>query len=62
MFSPGTKCAIFSSGNQDDIIASKVAANRAKDRESLDRLRKFRDYWLTGNDSCDRRLTPNPIP
>ena len=30
----------------DDIIASKVAANRAKDRESLDRLRSFRDYWL----------------
>jgi len=30
----------------DDIIASKVAANRVKDRESLDRLRSFRDYWL----------------
>jgi len=30
----------------DDIIASKVAANRAKDRESLGRLRSFRDYWL----------------
>jgi hypothetical protein len=30
----------------DDIIASKVAANRTKDRESLDRLRSFRDYWL----------------
>lgn len=29
----------------DDIIASKVAANRLKDRESLDRLRSFRDYW-----------------
>jgi hypothetical protein len=29
----------------DDIIASKVAANRAKDRESLGRLRSFRDYW-----------------
>ncbi|HOB97916.1 MAG TPA: hypothetical protein PKM43_04105 [Verrucomicrobiota bacterium] len=29
----------------DDIIASKAAANRAKDRESLDRLRGFRDYW-----------------
>jgi hypothetical protein len=24
----------------------KAAANRAKDRESLDRLRSFRDYWL----------------
>lgn len=29
----------------DDIIASKVAANRKKDRESLDRLRAFREYW-----------------
>jgi hypothetical protein len=29
----------------DDIIASKVAANRPKDRESLDRLRAFREYW-----------------
>ncbi len=30
----------------DDIIASKVAANRQKDRESLPRLKSFRDYWL----------------
>ena len=30
----------------DDIIASKAAANRAKDRESLPRLRAFREYWL----------------
>jgi hypothetical protein len=30
----------------DDIIASKVAANRPKDRESLDRLRAFREYWI----------------
>ena len=30
----------------DDIIASKVAANRAKDRESIDRLRAFREYWV----------------
>lgn len=29
----------------DDIIRSKEAANRAKDRESLPRLRSFRDYW-----------------
>jgi hypothetical protein len=28
----------------DDIIASKRAANRAKDRESLDRLESFRRY------------------
>lgn len=30
----------------DDIIASKEATNRAKDRESLPRLRSFREYWL----------------
>jgi hypothetical protein len=29
----------------DDIIASKQAANRVKDRESLPRLLAFRDYW-----------------
>ena len=29
----------------DDIIASKEASNRAKDRETLPRLRSFRDYW-----------------
>ena len=28
----------------DDIIASKVATNRQKDRESLPRLRAFREY------------------
>lgn len=31
----------------DDIIASKEASGRAKDRESLPRLRSFRTYWLT---------------
>jgi len=31
----------------DDIIASKAAANRAKDRETLPRLRSFREYWGT---------------
>ncbi len=30
----------------DDIIASKAATNRQKDRESLPRLRAFRQYWL----------------
>lgn len=30
----------------DDIIASKAATNRQKDRESLPRLRSFRDYWM----------------
>ena len=29
----------------EDIIASKQAANRQKDRESLDRLIQFREYW-----------------
>jgi hypothetical protein len=29
----------------DDVIASKEASNRTKDRESLPRLRAFRDYW-----------------
>lgn len=33
----------------DDIIASKAAANRVKDRESLPRLRSFRDYWMKLN-------------
>ncbi len=30
----------------DDIIASKAAANRQRDRESLPRLRSFREYWI----------------
>jgi hypothetical protein len=30
----------------DDIIRSKAATNRVKDRESLPRLVSFRDYWL----------------
>lgn len=29
-----------------DIISSKVAANRAKDREALPRLRAFERWWL----------------
>jgi hypothetical protein len=33
----------------DDIIASKAAADRARDRESLPRLRSFRDYWVRKN-------------
>jgi hypothetical protein len=31
----------------DDIIASKEASGRAKDLESLPRLRSFRSYWLS---------------
>ena len=30
----------------DDIIASKVASNRQKDRETLPRLKAFREYWM----------------
>jgi hypothetical protein len=30
----------------DDIIASKLAAKRVKDMESLPRLQAFREYWL----------------
>lgn len=30
----------------DDILASKEAANRVKDRESLPRLRAFREWWV----------------
>ena len=36
----------------DDIIASKEAANRVRDRESLPRLRAFRD-WLRSRRSRD---------
>ncbi len=32
----------------DDIIASKEAAGRARDLESLPRLRSFREYWRHG--------------
>ncbi|MEO8548949.1 MAG: hypothetical protein ABI678_03225 [Kofleriaceae bacterium] len=32
-----------------DIVASKMAANRAKDRETLPRLRAFVDYWNEKN-------------
>ncbi len=35
----------------DDIIASKEAAGRVKDRESLPRLRAFREYWLAHRSS-----------
>ncbi|PQV64482.1 hypothetical protein B1R32_105164 [Abditibacterium utsteinense] len=35
----------------DDIIGSKEAANRKKDRESLERLRGFREYWKAKNKS-----------
>jgi hypothetical protein len=30
----------------DDIIASKIASGRVKDKESLPRLQSFREYWI----------------
>jgi hypothetical protein len=33
----------------DDIIASKQASGRVKDRESLPRLMAFREYWMLRN-------------
>lgn len=36
----------FAVCHPDDIIASKRAANRVKDREGLPRLIAFRDFWL----------------
>jgi hypothetical protein len=33
----------------DDIIASKEAAKRRKDLDSLPRLKAFREYWLSKN-------------
>lgn len=36
----------FSVCHIDDIIASKEAANRQRDRESLPRLKAFREYWF----------------
>jgi len=41
----------------DDIIASKAAANRARDRESLPRLRSFREYWLRRNPKDGEPMT-----
>jgi hypothetical protein len=34
----------------DDIIRSKEATGRVKDRESLPRLRAFRDWWVAQRD------------
>jgi hypothetical protein len=33
----------------DDIIASKEATGRARDKESLPRLKAFREYWLSNH-------------
>lgn len=38
----------------DDIIASKAATHRQKDRESLPRLRAFREYWIARQKSALR--------
>ena len=45
-FSAPEKAKAKAMPGDDDIIASKAATNRVKDRESLPRLRSFRDYWL----------------
>jgi hypothetical protein len=37
----------------DDIIASKEATGRVKDRESLPRLKSFREYWIRKNRGKD---------
>ena len=37
----------------DDIIASKQASGRAKDLESLPRLRSFARYWKDRNESSN---------
>jgi hypothetical protein len=37
----------------DDIIASKEATGRRKDRESLPRLRSFREYWIRKQTQTD---------
>ena len=38
----------------DDIIRSKEEANRVKDRESLPRLRAFRDWWVEHHGSSEQ--------
>ena len=42
-------CVAFANRNGIDIaqaVKRKVASNRQKDRESLPRLKAFREYWL----------------
>ncbi|MBC7772696.1 MAG: hypothetical protein H7210_09405 [Pyrinomonadaceae bacterium] len=43
----------------NDIIASKQAANRTKDRESLPRLLDFRSYWLSRQHDQTWRVIPS---
>ncbi len=42
----------------DDIIASKTAADRVRDRESLPRLRSFREYGCGSTADCSTRRAP----
>lgn len=44
----------------DDIIASKRASNRAKDRETLPRLEDFRRFLEERGDSHEKRLGKLP--
>jgi hypothetical protein len=46
-WAPRVELEGFRVSHPDDIIASKRAAHRAKDMESLPRLLAFRDYWMT---------------
>jgi hypothetical protein len=46
----------------DDIIASKAATNRQKDRESLPRLRSFREYWLRHHSASPCLAQPSSAP
>lgn len=50
----------FPVASLDDIIASKRAANRPKDRESLPRLEAFRDYLRRRNLTALPTNPPNP--
>ena len=46
----------------DDIIASKKAANRARDREALPRLERYRRWMLDRGEQPGRRLPPRKRP
>ena len=50
----------FPVANLDDIIASKQAANRVRDRESLPRLLSFRE-WLRQRDRPWQSMQPLPL-
>jgi hypothetical protein len=45
--------------NLDDIIASKIATGRPKDRESLPRLELFREYWINKQRNATSHSSPH---